>query len=151
MDDTVNADIAVLKSEVSGLHSAISEVCAKMDVLLNMQVQLVRLQERSDQVQQEIGRIRVDSETRINAMREDFDTRLDKLRADTEGAYRLSHEVRDLSNKWLNRAIGGFFVGGLLFGCIQYFAVTELTSVKAVVAATQSNTHRLDMLEQRQK
>ena len=36
MDDTVNADIAVLKTEVSGLHSAISEVCAKMDVLLNM-------------------------------------------------------------------------------------------------------------------
>lgn len=151
MDETVNADIAVLKTEVSGLHSAISEVCAKMDVLLNMQVQLVRLQERSDQVQQEIGRIRVDSETRLSAMREEFDARLDKLRADTEGAYRLSHEVRDLSNKWLNRAIGGFFVGGLLFGCIQYFVVTELTSVKTVVAATQSNTHRLDLLEQRQK
>ena len=151
MDDTVNADIAVLKTEVSGLHSAISEVCAKMDVLLNMQVQLVRLQERSDQVQQEIGRIRTDSETRLNAMREEFDARLDKLRADTEGAYRLSHEVRDLSNKWLNRAIGGFFVGGMLFGCIQYFVVTELTSVKSVVAATQSNTHRLDLLEQRQK
>ena len=151
MDDTVNTDIAVLKTEVSGLHSAISEVCAKMDVLLNMQVQLVRLQERSDQVQQEIGRVRTDSESRLNAMREDFDTRLNQLRADTEGAYRLAHEVRDLSNKWLNRAIGGFFVGGLLFGCIQYFVVTELTSVKAVVAATQSNTHRLDLLEQRQK
>lgn len=151
MDDTVNADIAVLKTEVSGLHSAISEVCAKMDVLLNMQVQLVRLQERSDQVQQEIGRIRTESESRLNAMREDFDTRINQLRTDTEGAYRLAHDVRDMSNKWLNRAIGGFFVGGLLFGCIQYFVVTELTAVKTVVSATQSNTHRLDLLEQRQK
>lgn len=151
MDDTVNADIAVLKTEVSGLHSAISEVCAKMDVLLNMQVQLVRLQERSDQVQQEIGRVRTDSESRLNAMREDFDTRINQLRTDTEGAYRLAHDVRDMSNKWLNRAIGGFFVGGLLFGCIQYFVVTELTAVKTVVSVTQSNTHRLDLLEQRQK
>lgn len=151
MDDTVNADIAVLKTEVSGLHSAISEVCAKMDVLLNMQVQLVRLQERSDQVQQEIGRVRADSESRLNAMREDFDTRINQLRSDTEGAYRLAHDVRDMSNKWLNRAIGGFFVGGLLFGCIQYFVVTELTAVKTVVSATQSNTHRLDLLEQRLK
>lgn len=151
MDETVNADIAVLKTEVSGLHSAISEVCAKMDVLLNMQVQLVRLQERSDQVQQEIGRIRTESEAKISALKEDFDGRMTQLKKDTDGSFRLSHEVREQSNKWLNRAVGGFFVGGLLLGCIQYFVVTEIATVKTAVVATQSNTHRLDMLEQRVK
>lgn len=151
MDDTVNADIAVLKTEVSGLHSAISEVCAKMDVLLNMQVQLVRLQERSDQVQQEIGRIRTESDAKIANLKEDMDARFTHLKKDTDSAFRLSHEVREQSNKWLNRAVGGFFVGGLLLGCIQYFVVTEIATIKTAVVVTQSNTHRLDLLEQRQK
>lgn len=136
MSDALSlTDIAVLKTEVSGLHAAVSEVGTKMDILLDMHVKLSILQERSDQLMVELGRVR-----------DGVNKELGVLETKTDNIATHSKHTRDRFEAWLNRAIGGVVVGGLLMGALQYSIIEKLDQLNALASEVQSHTSQLSLI-----
>lgn len=105
-------DIEVLKTEIRGLQTATSEVGAKMDMLLGMQVQIVRLQEQHDSTKQSVDRA-------FNSLRE--------MGGRVQGTESTVHKV-------LSFVKGGALVGALLFGFAQWYALEKLAVVDRIDA-----------------
>jgi len=129
-------DIAVLKSEVSGLHDAISEVGTKMDILLDMHIKLSVLQERSDQVMAELGRVR-----------DGVNRELGTIHTKVDNVSTHSLHTRERFDTWLNRAAGGVVVGSLFLGIIQYTVLEKLDQLGALASTVATNSAHIDLLE----
>lgn len=124
MADMVS-DIEVLKSEVASLHNAIDTVCAKMDILLSMQVQLVQLQERYEHTKETLN-------SSFNAIR-NLET------------------LSQTNNMTLVKSISlvrGFVIAiVILFGFLQWYALTEIENVENNIKAVQAVDRRVILLE----
>lgn len=124
MADMVS-DIEVLKSDVASLHSAIDTVCAKMDILLSMQVQLVQLQERHEHTKETLN-------SSFNAIR-NLET------------------LSQTNNMTLVKSISlvrGFVIAiVILFGFLQWYALTEIENVENNIKAVQAVDRRVILLE----
>lgn len=136
MSDVMNiADIAVLKSEVAGLHDAINEVSTKMDLVLSMRVELSVQGERLEQAVVESGRIR-------DALNKD----IGQLEVKTENLAVHSKNTRTKLDAWLNRIAGGVFVGTVLMGVLQYVVLGKLNDLERMASIVSHNTAQIDLI-----
>lgn len=97
----MEADIEVLKTQVSGLGDAINRVSAKIDSVLVMQESLTRLQEQHSNTREALDR-----------------------------AFKLIVEVREEAehttsrvNSWAVGGVVAFVLGGVIIGMVQWYAM----------------------------
>lgn len=136
MSDVVSlSDIAVLKSEVSGLHSAINEVAAKMDLVLDMHVKISVQNERLEQIVAEVGRVR-----------DNINKEIGSLEVKTDNLATHSRNTRDRFEAWLNRIIGGVAVGAVLMGVLQYVVIEKLNYLEKMASIVSHNTAQIDLI-----
>lgn len=119
------SDIEVLKTEVRGLHGAVSDIGAKMDVLLALQAQMVRLQEQHD-----------------------------NTRAALDRAFEAISNVKTTANStegrfifWRGLFLGGAFVGSILFGFAQWYVLQQLHALNEVADQANGFNLRLTLME----
>lgn len=106
----MQTDIEVLKNEVQSLNSTIAGIGAKMDLVLQMQLQMVQLNERQEHQRQALDRA-------FSAIKE--------TRATADGA-------KVAISKILSFVRGGALVGAALFGFAQWYVYTRLEQLDAV-------------------
>ena len=121
----MQTDIEVLKTEVHGLYRAVTDVATKIDMLLAMQVQLVRLQEQHDTTRQALDRA--------------FDAlRTVRTKADTTDS-RL--------HAYIAFVRGGALVGAILFGAAQWYMLQQLSTLQEVAKHSNKVNMRLTLVE----
>ena len=136
MSDAVSmSDIAVLKSEVAGLHTAITEVAAKMDLVLDMHVKISVQNERLEQIVAEVGRVR-----------DNINKEIGSLEVKTDNISTHARNTRDRFEAWLNRIIGGVAVGTLLMGVLQYTVIEKLNDLEKMSSIVSHNTAQIDLI-----
>jgi hypothetical protein len=118
-------DIEVLKVEVQGLHRAITDVSVKMDVLLSLQVQLVRLQEQHDNT------------------RKALDRAFEKIRDVSEESTATANRIN--TTQALVRGAAG--VGVLLFAFAQWYAMSKIEAIEGNTALIQIIDRRIGKIE----
>lgn len=122
-------ELPVLRAELSALTRAVdmlgAQLGAKVDQVVSMQVQLVRLQEQQTQSQQAIDR----------AFMEVRD--VESMSKDTDGKV----------TKALSFVRGSIVVGALLFAFIQWYTLDRLDVIKANSESLVVIERRLSWLE----
>jgi ribulose kinase len=121
----VDVDIEVLRTEIGALRTNISEVGAKMDMLLAMQVQLVGLQKD------------------IEHTRASVDRAFDGLRATKELAKATDIKL----SKAVSAGRGAAFVGAILFAFAQWYVLQQLQVIKGTSEAVIAVDRRLHYIE----
>lgn len=135
-DQNMQTEIALLNQEINGLHRVVSEIGAKMDVVLQMQMQIQRLQDRSDRLDTEVRRSQESNERAIES-----------IRADLDSCFRVAHAAKERSETWLNRMVGGVAVGAVLLGALQWFVLRELNSYERGLDQMRGLDRRIEHLE----
>ena len=125
--DQMNTDVEVLKADMRNLQTSVSEVSAKMDMLLSMQVQLARLQEQHDHTRQAVDRA-------FNSLKDTRDR---------------SEQTEGKVAKALSFVRGGALVGALLFGFAQWYVLQQLEIIKQVEANVTAIDRRIISIEAR--
>lgn len=128
-------DIAVLKSEVSGLHAAINEVAAKMDLVLDMHVKISVQNERLEQIVAEVGRVR-----------DSINKEIGSLETKTENVSNHSVSTRNHLEKWLNRIIGGVAVGTIFMTILQAVVLGKIDDLEKLSSSVSHNTAQIDLI-----
>jgi len=118
-------DIEVLKTELHNVRCAVSDIGAKMDILLALQTQIVRLQEQHDNVRQALERAFVG----LNEVREVAETTETKL----------------MTAKAFFR--GAVFVGFILFGFAQWYVLQQLEKLQEIAVYAEDYNLRLTLME----
>lgn len=136
MNDNLSiADIAVLKSEVAGLHLAINEVSAKMDLVLSMRVELSVQGERLEHATLELGRTRDAMNKEIGILEQ---------RADTQMT--ATQDTRKRLDAWLNRGLGASVTLSIVFGLIQYFVLEKVDSLNSLSSLVAQNSAKIELI-----
>lgn len=124
---TMQSDIEVLKTEVRGLHSAVSDIGTKMDILLALQVQMVRLQEQHDNTRQALDRaFEAISNVKTTAN-------------STEGRFIF----------WRGLFLGGAFVGAILVGFAEWYVIQQIHTLQEVADKANGFNLRLTLMERK--
>ena len=120
-------DVEVLRAEVQHVRSAVSDIGAKMDILLALQAQIVRLQEKHDNATQAIDR-----------------------------AFKSLKEVKDLAESTHDRFAaaksffrGALFVSFVLFGFAQWYVLQQLGALDELAKKATNFDIRVTLLERR--
>lgn len=123
----VEEDIATLKEKVSSLHGAVNDVGSKMDVLLDLQIQLVTLQVQHDNTKDSLERA-------FNAIA----STKDSVSGTTGRLDRTISFVR-----------GGAIVATLLlsFGC--WYIVQQINTLREVAQHADNFNLRLTLVERK--
>jgi phage shock protein A len=121
----VNVDIEVLRTEIGALRTNVSEVGAKMDMLLSMQVQLVGLQKD------------------IEHTRASVDRAFDGLRTAKELAVSTDNKL----SKAISAGRGAGLVGAVLFAFAQWYMLEQLQAIKDTSASVVAVERRLHYIE----
>lgn len=136
MNDNLSiADIAVLKSEVAGLHLAINEVSAKMDLVLSMRVELSVQGERLEHAALELGRTRDAINKEIGILEQ---------RADSQMT--ATQDTRKRLDAWLNRGLGASLTLSIVFGLIQYFILDKVDSINSLSSLVAQNAAKIELI-----
>lgn len=123
----MDTDVEVLKAEMRNIQTSMSEVGAKLDVLLGMQIQLVRLQEQHDHTRQALDRA-------FSSLKDTKDR---------------SEETEGRVAKALSFVRGGALVGAMLFGFAQWYVLQQLEIIKQVEANVTAIDRRIISIEAR--
>jgi hypothetical protein len=135
-DATMQTEIALLNQEVASLHRIVGDVNTKVDLLVSMQLNLQRLQDRTDH-----------HEAAFRKSEEDQRRTTEKLRHDLDNCFKVANHARDSLSTWINRGVGGLVVGGMLLGCLQWFVLRELTTYRVDAEVAQTNSLRIEKIE----
>lgn len=119
----MQTDIEVLKTEVRGLQSGISELAAKIDIIISMQVQLVRLQEQHDNQRQAVDRA-------FTTIRE-----------------HKKHISGFQQVIWLIK--GGALVAAVLLGFLNWYLFDQINTLKRVDVDVKAVDRRVTIIESR--
>ncbi len=106
----MQTDVEVLKSEMRGLQTGMADLNAKMDIVMSMQVQMVRLQEQQESTRQGLDRA-------FSSIRE---TRQATTAMETQ------------MHKALSFVKGGALVGTILMAFVQWYVIDQINTLKAV-------------------
>ena len=124
-DMQTQTDVEVLKAEINGLRGSLSEIAAKIDFLISMQVQIVRLE-----------------------------TQQDTHRRDIDMAHALAREnTTQISNinTYVNKAFGGLRVIMLcltLVGAVSHlFIADKINTLSSAVEDIKAIDRRLTVME----
>jgi phage shock protein A len=121
----VHTDIEVLRTEIGALRANVSEVGAKMDMLLSMQVQLVGLQKD------------------IEHTRASVDRAFDGLRTAKDLAVSTDSKL----SKAISAGRGAALVGAVLFAFAQWYVLQQLQAIKDTAASVTAVERRLHYIE----
>lgn len=121
----VHTDIEVLRAEIGGLRATVSEVGAKMDMLIAMQVQLVGLQKD------------------IEHTRASVDRAFDALRSTKNMAAETDSRLSKAISTWKGAAA----VGVILFGFAQWYVLQQLQIIKDTTTTVSAIERRLHYIE----
>ena len=135
-DVIMQTEIALLNQEVSSLHRLVDNVHSKVDMLVAMQLNLQRLQDRTDR-----------QEADFREHEEAHRAVTDRLGRDIEACFKATDGVKMQVNRWVNMGIGGVFVGGILIGALQWFVLREIASYRAAGVTYVDQQVRLERLE----
>ena len=119
----MQTDIEVLKTEVRGLQSGISELAAKIDIIISMQVQLVRLQEQHDSQRQAVDRA-------FNALRGHKDH--------ISGFHQIVNYIK-----------GGALVATILMAFVNWYVIDQINTLKRVDVDVKAVDRRVTIIESR--
>jgi hypothetical protein len=119
----MQTDIEVLKTEVRGLQSGISELAAKIDIIISMQVQLVRLQEQHDSQRQAMDR----AFTTIREHKEHI-----------SGFQQIVSHIK-----------GGALVATVLLGFLNWYLFDQINTLKRVDVDVKAVDRRVTIIESR--
>lgn len=135
-DTAMQTEIALLNQEVASLHRIVGDVNTKVDLLVTMQLNLQRLQDRTDH-----------HEAAFRKSEEDQRRTTEKLRNDLDNCFKVANGARDSLSSWINRGVGGLVVGSLLLGSLQWFVLRELASYRSDAELTQTNSAHIEKIE----
>lgn len=128
----MSTDIELLKMEVQGLHKGVNDIGTKMDMLLALQVQLVRLQEQHDNTRDSLDR----AFKHISSVRAEI-SEVD-LKVATVGG-KLTF--------WRGLVLGGAFIGTFLMGFAQWYVLQQIHSLEAVANRADNFNLRVTLIE----
>lgn len=121
----MQTDIEVLKTEMMGIKDGLAGVASKMDMLLELQVQLVLLQERHD-----------------------------STRKTLDSSFEAIHDIRqrvEKSEGRISTAIGvikgGLIIGTFLFSFTVWYMQDQLAELKNVAKQANHFDLRLSLME----
>lgn len=121
----VEADLEVLKSELAGLHRAVDAFGAKIDLMMQMQVQLVQVQEQHATTRAGLDR----AFTAIKNLSE-------------------KHDDERLNNRSAIAMIRGMAIASVFFlGGLQWYAKGQIEDVQRAVKDLATVDRRLSVLE----
>lgn len=123
----VTTDIEVLKEKVTNIQGAVTEVGTKMDVLLDLQIQLVTLQVQHDNTRDSLDR----AFKHIHTVREEAEN--------TEG--KLS--------RFISFVRGGAIVGAFLLGFAQWYILQQLATLQDIADHAENFNLRLTLIERK--
>ena len=115
--------IEVLKTEVRGLQSGISELAAKIDIIISMQVQLVRLQEQHDSQRHAVDRA-------FNALSEH--------KEHISGFHQVVNYIK-----------GGALVATILMAFVNWYVIDQINTLKRVDVDVKAVDRRVTIIESR--
>ena len=121
----VHTDIEVLRAEIGGLRATVSEVGAKMDMLIAMQVQLVGLQKD------------------IEHTRASVDRAFDALRSTKNLAEATEGRLTKAISTWKGAAA----VGVILFAFAQWYVLQQLQVIKDTAMTVSAIERRMHYIE----
>ena len=121
----VQVDIEVLRTEIGALRTNVSEVGAKMDMLLAMQVQIVGLQKD------------------IEHTRASVDRAFDGLRTTKDLAVLTESRL----SKVISAGRGAALVASLLFAFAQWYVMQQLETIKGTSTSVSAIERRLHYIE----
>ena len=116
----MQTDVEVLKSEIGGLRGSITEIAAKIDFLISLQVQIVRL------------------ETQHDTLRRDIDEAFSEIRGNDSDIGKINTHV--------NKALGGLRV--LLLALTVLGAAANLYLVDKMVVLKE-NQDEIKVIDRR--
>jgi hypothetical protein len=122
----MQTDIGVLKSRLEYLGHSIETVNGKLDLIVQMQVQLVRLQEQFEATRSTLHEAQRDA------------------REVTTRVSLVEHSISDFKSA----ARGILVVGVVFFSFVQWYVLGQIEQVKHNVEGIQKNTARIDLIEQ---
>lgn len=124
-------ELAELRTALTGLAHGIDEVAKKMEIVGHMAQDIARLQvqqtENSSSIKRAFERMEKSEESSIQKMK------------DVSG-------VKELTERWINRGIGAWSIGALLFILIQALI---LDRVKGYELVQQAQTETLVTIDRR--
>jgi hypothetical protein len=121
----MQTDIEVLKNEVHSLSGTVASIGAKMDLVLQMQLQIVQLNERQEHQRQALDRaFGAIKETRVTA---------DKAQTDI--------------SKILSFVRGGAIGGAALFSFAQWYVYVRLDQIDAMQTSLFTLDRRMSHIE----
>lgn len=121
----VNADIEILRGEIGALRSNVTEVAAKMDMLLAMQVQLVGLQKDIEHTKASVDRA------------------FDGLRSTKELASSTDNRLTEV----VSAGRGAALVGVMLFAFVQWYVLQQIGVIDTTAKAVQALDRRMQYVE----
>lgn len=130
----MQTDITILKNQQDALKESIGEVNAKLDILVRMQIDIVKLGEQHNHSQQAIDR----AFQVINEHGRDLESTESKISA-----------VDLKVNKASNMFKGGMAVAGVLYAIIQYMALQQIDQTKWLTQQANLIDRRVLLLESR--
>ena len=118
--------IEVLKTRLESLTNSVNHVNDKLDLIMQMQVQIVRLQEQFDT-------------TRTTLLSAQADTKAlcDRIKANEAS-------VADIKTS----AKTAFFVGAILFGVIQWYVIRQISEIDTNATLLSEMDRRLFVIEE---
>lgn len=123
----MQTNVEVLKSEMRGLQASVADIGAKMDLLLSMQVQIVRLQEQQDNTKEAVTRV-------FSNMRED--------------RQRIG-QTESTVHRTLSFVRGGALVGAVLFAFAQWYVLQQLNVIDKLDTTMGAVDRRVITIESR--
>lgn len=123
----MQTDVEILKVEMRGLQGSMSEIVAKMDMLIAMQVQIVRLQEQQD------------------TQRQAMDRAFDSIRTNREAVSAVDNSFQ----RAYSFIKGGALVGTLLLAFVQWYVVDQINTLKQVDVEIKAVDRRMTVIESR--
>lgn len=124
-DIVQHVDIEVMKAEMATIREAIQNVGAKMDVVLQMQITLTQLQERTEHSRLALDRA-------FTSIRE--------IKSSVE-------LVSSEQSRAMGFVKGGAAIGVILFAFAQYYMGQQINSLKEVTDAFVAMDRRLVFIE----
>lgn len=128
----MSTDIELLKMEVQGLHKGVNDIGTKMDMLLALQVQLVRLQEQHDNTRDSLDR----AFKHISSVRTEISE--------------VDLKVSSVGSKltfWRGLVLGGAFIGTFLMGFAQWYVLQQIHALEEVANQAAGFNLRMTLIE----
>lgn len=117
-------EIAEIRSDVQHMNTLLTQIDSKLQLLFTLSKDVATIDQRISDLGDGIRR----AHERINVV---------EAKAD---------DTKQTTSAWINRGLGAWVIGGILFGVIQALV---LDRVKTYETSQSSNTQRLDSLDKR--